>query len=270
MVAERLPRRAPRAQRRERRLRPRQQPGACGSRGDAGSSSSTATRVLVDDSVARLLRAVQGQNRGWASRTASSSSPTAGCSTRPTASRACGSRCSRTSGSTSCCPRRGSGEMLLSGYWDYGSERDVDWVAGAFMLMPRARCSSRRAASTRASSCTARTWSGATGSATHGWRIRYYPDATIKHFDHVELRASAGVTSAIAICLRRQRDIYRERHGAASTIGLMTAARDRRLTANRLLLRPGRPSGRAPRPTRPSAVRGPVASRPAVALAYRR
>ena len=34
-------------------------------------------------------------------------------------------------------PKARSGPMLLSGYWDYGEERDVDWVAGAFMLLPR-------------------------------------------------------------------------------------------------------------------------------------
>ena len=51
-----------------------------------------------------------------------------------------------------------------AGYWDYAEERDVDWVAGAFMLLPRAGVRGRRAASTSASSCTARTSSGATGS----------------------------------------------------------------------------------------------------------
>ena len=37
----------------------------------------------------------------------------------------------------------------------------------------------------------------------------------IIHFDHVELGACAGATSGSSICLRRQRDIYRERNGPA-------------------------------------------------------
>ena len=28
-------------------------------------------------------------------------------------------------------------EVLLAGYWDHAAERDVDWVAGSFMLLPR-------------------------------------------------------------------------------------------------------------------------------------
>jgi GT2 family glycosyltransferase len=45
-----------------------------------------------------------------------------------------------------------------------------------------------------------------------GWRVRYYPDASIKHFDHVSSDQRWG-DERIEICLRRQRDIYRERSG---------------------------------------------------------
>ena len=34
-------------------------------------------------------------------------------------------------------PARRSGELVLSGHWDYAQERDVDWVAGSFMMLPR-------------------------------------------------------------------------------------------------------------------------------------
>ncbi|HEY2653504.1 MAG TPA: asparagine synthase (glutamine-hydrolyzing), partial [Solirubrobacteraceae bacterium] len=32
---------------------------------------------------------------------------------------------------------RFAAETLLAGYWDHAAERDVDWVAGSFMLLPR-------------------------------------------------------------------------------------------------------------------------------------
>jgi GT2 family glycosyltransferase len=35
-------------------------------------------------------------------------------------------------------PRSSRGELLLAGYWDHARERNVDWVIGAFLLVPSA------------------------------------------------------------------------------------------------------------------------------------
>jgi GT2 family glycosyltransferase len=107
--------------------------------------------------------------------------------------------------------RRRAGETLLSGYWDYGRERDVDWVAGAFMLVPR-EVFARTGGFDERLFMYGEDLDWCYRIRDAGWRIRYFPQATIKHFDHVSSERRWG-DERIAICLRRQRDIYRERSG---------------------------------------------------------
>ena len=114
--------------------------------------------------------------------------------------------------------RKRAGEALLSGYWDYGRERDVDWVAGAFMLIPRTVFDLIGGFDERLFMYGEDLeWCYRIRDA--GWRVRYYPDASIKHFDHVSSEQRWG-DERIDICLRRQRDIYRERTGPARSAAL--------------------------------------------------
>jgi asparagine synthase (glutamine-hydrolysing) len=112
-----------------------------------------------------------------------------------------------------------AGEELLSGYWSYDEERDVDWVAGAFMLMPREVFETTGGFDERLFMYGEDLeWCYRIHDA--GWRIRYFPDASIKHHDHASSELRWG-DERIAICLRRQRDIFRERHGGANSAVLM-------------------------------------------------
>jgi asparagine synthase (glutamine-hydrolysing) len=116
-------------------------------------------------------------------------------------------------------PERTAGSVLLGGYWDQASERDVDWVFGAFMLLPRA------------------VFEQTGGFDEHlfmygedlewcyrirdqGWRIRYFPEAAVRHFDHVSSDLRWG-DERVALSLRSQRDIYRERHGPIRATALV-------------------------------------------------
>jgi GT2 family glycosyltransferase len=117
--------------------------------------------------------------------------------------------------------KRRAGELLLSGYWDYDEERDVDWVAGAFMLMPRDVFDQTGGFDERLFMY-GEDLEWCQRIRERGWRIRFYPQARITHFDHSSSEIRWG-DERIAICLRRQRDIYRERSGglrATALIGL--------------------------------------------------
>jgi GT2 family glycosyltransferase len=108
-------------------------------------------------------------------------------------------------------PRHRAGELLLSGYWDYDEERDVDWVAGAFMLMPREVFEATGGFDERLFMY-GEDLEWCQRIRDHGWRIRFYPQAALTHFDHSSSEIRWG-DERIAICLQRQRDIYAERSG---------------------------------------------------------
>ena len=110
-------------------------------------------------------------------------------------------------------------DVLLAGYWDHAEERDVDWVAGAFMLLPR-------------------TVFEATGGfderlfmygedlewcyrvRDRGWRVRFFPRATIIHYDHQSADLKWG-DGRIARCLKTERDVYAGRYGNAAASALL-------------------------------------------------
>lgn len=110
-------------------------------------------------------------------------------------------------------------DVLLAGYWDHAEERDVDWVAGAFMLLPR-------------------TVFEATGGfderffmygedlewcyrvRDRGWRVRFFPQATIIHYDHQSADLKWG-DERIARCLQTERDVYAGRYGNAAATALL-------------------------------------------------
>jgi GT2 family glycosyltransferase len=112
-----------------------------------------------------------------------------------------------------------AGEALLSGYWEYDEERDVDWVAGAFMLMPRAVFEATNGFDERLFMY-GEDLEWCQRIREHGWRIRFFPQASVTHYDHTSSDIRWG-DERIAICLMRQRDIYQERNGLARTSALM-------------------------------------------------
>jgi GT2 family glycosyltransferase len=107
--------------------------------------------------------------------------------------------------------RRRAADALLSGYWDHGDERDVDWVSGAFMLIPR-RVFDVTGGFDERLFLYGEDLEWCYRIREKGWRIRYFPDATIRHFSHTSADLLLG-TDRIALCLRRERDIFRDRHG---------------------------------------------------------
>ena len=135
--------------------------------------------VLLDDSVARLFETLDRdrtevatqQTSGW--RIAGSCSPTDASSTPPIASRVY-PRAVREprhlQADVETRSRSAAGGLLGS---RIGARRRLGGRLDSCCC--RARSSRTPAASTSASSCTARTSNGATGSVTTGWRVRYFP-----------------------------------------------------------------------------------------------
>ena len=112
-------------------------------------------------------------------------------------------------------------DTLLAGYWDHAQERDVDWVAGSFMLMPREVFETTGGFDERffmygedlewcyrIRDC--------------GWRVRFFPRASIIHYDHQSADLKWG-EERIARCLETERDVYAARHGRAATSALVLA-----------------------------------------------
>ncbi len=104
-----------------------------------------------------------------------------------------------------------AGTLLLSGYWDYAEERDVDWVSGAFMLLP-AQVFHDTGGFDERLFMYGEDMEWCYRIRDHGWRIRYFPWARITHMRHASADIKYG-DARIALCLRRRQDIYAERHG---------------------------------------------------------
>jgi asparagine synthase (glutamine-hydrolysing) len=108
-------------------------------------------------------------------------------------------------------PVQKRGETLLGGYWDQDRERDVDWVAGSFMLLPR-RVFEETAGFSEAYFMYGEDMEWCYRIRDRGWRIRYYPEASVVHLDHSSSDIRWG-GRPIATCLERQVDVYAGRHG---------------------------------------------------------
>jgi GT2 family glycosyltransferase len=116
-------------------------------------------------------------------------------------------------------PRLAPG-ALLGGYWGYTEERDVDWVAGAFMLMPR-EVFDRTGGFDERLFMYGEDMEWCYRIRDHGWRVRYYPQASIIHLDHASSQMRWG-EERIALCLQRQRDLYTQRNGRLRGAVLMS------------------------------------------------
>jgi asparagine synthase (glutamine-hydrolysing) len=103
------------------------------------------------------------------------------------------------------------GEVLLAGYWDHGQERDVDWVAGAMMLLPR-EVFDRTGGFDERLFMYGEDIEWCKRIHAEGWKIRYFPQAVVRHRDHASADLQYG-DERVALCLKRQSDLYIEEHG---------------------------------------------------------
>jgi GT2 family glycosyltransferase len=106
-----------------------------------------------------------------------------------------------------------AGEALLGGYWEHDEERDVDAVAGAFMLLPRA-IFERTAGFDERLFMYGEDIEWCRRIRDVGGRIRFYPQAAIVHLGHASTEIRIG-DDRVALCLRRERDLYVEERGPA-------------------------------------------------------
>src|SRR4051794_38988438 len=102
----------------------------------------------------------------------------------------------------------------------YSEERDVDWVAGAFMLMPRAVFEQTGGFDERLFMY-GEDMEWCYRIRDHGWRVRFYPQASIVHVDHASSEMRWG-EERIALCVQRQRDLYTQREGRLRGAALMS------------------------------------------------
>lgn len=116
--------------------------------------------------------------------------------------------------------RRRAGETLLGGYWDYAGERDVDWVSGAFMLVPR-RVFEVTGGFDERLFMYGEDMEWCQRIQASDWRVRYYANASVKHFDHSSSNLRWG-DERVTICLHRQLGLYREQNGAARAAVLLS------------------------------------------------
>ena len=112
-------------------------------------------------------------------------------------------------------PKQRAGNLLLGGYLEPSAARDVDWVAGAFMLIRR-EVFEQTAGFDESVFMYGEDLEWCYRIRDHGWRIRYYPETSIVHFDHVSSDIRwGGSDKRVLLCLGRQLDVYAQRHGRA-------------------------------------------------------
>ena len=117
-------------------------------------------------------------------------------------------------------PKRIVGPLMLAGHWSYTSERDVDWVSGAFMLVP-AEVYRATQGFDEAIFMYGEDMEWCYRIRDRGWRVRYYPSAKIIHMRHASADQWFG-DPRVALCLRRQHEIVRARSGAPRAFTLLT------------------------------------------------
>jgi asparagine synthase (glutamine-hydrolysing) len=118
-------------------------------------------------------------------------------------------------------------ESLLGGYWDQSTERDVDAVAGALMLLRREVYEETGGFDERIFMYSEDVeWCARIHD--RAWRVRYFPDVTVLHHDHASSDKLLGDTRRITLSLAGQIALVKKREGALVAVGyqalLMTAA----------------------------------------------
>jgi GT2 family glycosyltransferase len=103
---------------------------------------------------------------------------------------------------------------LMGGYWDQSYDRDVDWVAGAFMLVRR-EVFEETGGFDEAIFMYGEDLEWCWRISDRGWRIRFYADAVVKHRNHASSDQRWG-DKRIEICVERQHQILVARRGASS------------------------------------------------------
>lgn len=117
--------------------------------------------------------------------------------------------------------KRQAGRLLLSGYWDYAEERDVDWVTGAFMLLP-AQVFRETGGFDERLFMYGEDMEWCYRIQDRGWRIRYFPQARIIHMRHASADLKYG-EARIALCLRRRQEIFGARYGSSRAAALLAS-----------------------------------------------
>lgn len=117
--------------------------------------------------------------------------------------------------------------ILLGQHWDHTIEREVDWVAGVFMLLPRVVFEQTGGFDERLF-LYGEDLEWCRRIRDTGRAIRFFPDAEITHHDHASSEMLLG-EGRLALCLQRHHNFYRERHGplagaAFTTVRLTGAA----------------------------------------------
>ncbi len=123
-------------------------------------------------------------------------------------------------------------ENLLGGYWEQNYERDVDSVAGAFMLLPR-EVFEETGGFAEEIFMYGEDIEWCYRIQEHGWRVRYFPDATVLHQNHASTDKWIDDTRRTAISIGAQRAMVAERYSdadAAVYLAILILA-----TASRLL-----------------------------------
>ncbi|MDA8067653.1 MAG: asparagine synthase (glutamine-hydrolyzing) [Actinomycetota bacterium] len=111
-------------------------------------------------------------------------------------------------------------ENLLGGYWNQSSERDVDAVAGAFMLL-------RREVYEQTGGFNERIfmygedieWCARIND--RAWKVRLYPEVSVLHHDHSSSEKLLGDSCRITLSLAGQVSLVRKRQGAVSSVAFM-------------------------------------------------
>jgi GT2 family glycosyltransferase len=110
--------------------------------------------------------------------------------------------------------RERAASLLLGGYWSHDTERPVDWIVGACMLV---RAEVFRTTGGFDPSIflygEEEEWCGRI--ATAGWRIVYSPRARIMHVGHETTRRFLGETTRVERCLEASDRLLARRSGLA-------------------------------------------------------
>ena len=103
-------------------------------------------------------------------------------------------------------------QALLGAHSDHDVERDVDWVAGAFMLVTRGVFDITGGFDERFFMY-GEDLEWCHRIRSHGWRIRFFPQVPVLHVDHASVDKSTLKEERLALCIRRERELYAEWNG---------------------------------------------------------